>query len=684
MRRRRPRARAAARPPIALPTAALVLAALWLGLAGAAGGTTKPSCRTGVVVGIGARHGCLRTSTLGGGHAATSLEQERAQGISALTDAAALHRLLGRGAQPIPAVLTRRVRALLTTLVAHQAAATAARVRRGGAVARAADAGGTVTDPPVYVPAGPDETGAGTITSTAHQTTTSNGVPVRIDATTSATSLADQCPDERGEIHGTFADTLTFKGTVGPMGTTRLRTVVTTTKSTTAKITAHVGPNAKIKDYDAVVDITMRSTRQTLGPAGLEHFGTDRSTDHVRFALTGLTLNGHLSDGYTPQHLGSLSIARNGSPALATVKDGQVVVHHDFASLVTDAIDLVQLGAREPLGEAEKVFSSGKCLTASFAPGQLHFAAGATDADPVTVTITDRKGHPVDLLLHASGGSKITPGDAQTGAAGTATFVVSTDSQSDGSSLHVEGVSNRGTVSGEITGSKPQALAYGYHVELSGTGSYHEDDTHSDAWTSTVEHYDTPDIRFTAQWPDTMPVILRLDGGPVNPYGTGAMHATMTGTTTSSGSHAEDQNNASFTCSGPLLDQESGANSIAVVQSAAGTSLTIDLYANLTADPDHNLCSTTGNWYGTQRGNSVGRGTPSDVLGGPKATVPVSFDLLRKPTFTLQLAPDSIAPCVGYASMSCSSSATFSATITFTRIETCTPTSSSGYSCTRP
>jgi hypothetical protein len=308
----------------------------------------------------------------------------------------------------------------------------------------------------------------------------------------------DPCPDANGIVHGTyeFLHKEEYRATVRGSAV-RTASLVTVT----AKLTARVGDDARVKSFDWDADGRGEHTASATVDGRVRHVPTRITRVHVRIR------------GVDPRKAGApfekpYAVARGNKGAIT---DQELPVAQALYQLATE---VVRSGAAEALLEAESHWYRGKCLTAVFDPAEPEVTPGQRLDVRIAVRAADGSEAQVPLELVPYDGAVGPP----TGTAPMTATWTAPQQLDDGpfTAFEVDSTSKRGRLEAYYV-VKPARAAPTFRVTFSGDGSYsrHEmgdglpqvDARHTFAWKSTTA------VRFPLfdGLPDGVPMLVNTD-----------------------------------------------------------------------------------------------------------------------------------------------------------------------------
>jgi hypothetical protein len=676
----------------ALAVIAIVVAA---GTGTADAAPRPPGCRADAVA--IAHHGhrvCLALSALRRRQGAAAAGTPRLLVVGA---SAGLARRLGnRSARRLPA----RARALGLELARQAAArrsapavATGARRHRGAHAAQTSTGplpdGGTETV--VVQPAPPGQSGAGGSASITKEVTMS-GKQVVATAGFGTEQFAQLCPGVAGEDPGRVSFHYSTELTV-PLEH-RLRLVVASQFDGTGRVTGHVGPNGRLRDFDLAVDLTIAARGRIIGPAGVIHGDPVERPLRIRAVFVGLHPADALGEMLDTAHIGSLSISGPEGSGRIEARDGGLFMPKEFIDGYLTGAMLLADHARSALHDTEgHYFDGALCLTAAFTPGTLPdtLIGERRDAAVAVVSKVDGKEQSFDLDLTPSRADvSATRVHAAPGAPAAFWMVPSAPGLRAGAYAGVEvgGTSVRGRVSGSLlTRILERPKAWAYAVSFAGTGSYAENQAHVDA-SSQIQHHATTSFSFRSDWDQ---VVLPADGSasrtPLSLGSGGQLSGAAESSGTQRGSSGQS---SSYHCSAPLADLSAARPAALRLQMAPANGrfheFTVAAAQTLAVDPGQGACTTDGAFFSSMIPAAGWLG----LVDLPPALVGLAIytdDDVGKPSFTSDVIVPALAEHCSLGDQGadhCTHSLTWNGRVTFTRIARCQPADGGGYACEPP
>jgi hypothetical protein len=624
-------------------------------IAGAAAAKSRKCGRGYLTARLNRKPGCINRKSLRRGVPKSAKGIERRPFVVA-TSPGLLHRLLGRsrGARRV----ARQGRTLL-----RQANVLKARISETAAAASSA---------PIVRPATPRE---GQITTGGSARNVQPSGSGTAEVSVDDTGRVAECPTAEGQLPGSVRYGIGQKVTVPLPGRARRRFVGESSVLATAKLTGHVGGDARLRSYDLVGEVRVRSSGRELGPAGIVHKTHDKPVDmRVRISLTGLRPGMTSATMISPARTKSITFTEGGRSGQAT-RDarGNIRMPVQIQEAVSAFLLILPRKAESLLESAERVYHDrAACLAATFQPSRLSLTAGS--ASPLRATVARRDGTRAALALEAStSDARVSPDRSETTATAPARFNVTPTASAGEARVFVEGRSREGRVRGSVAGSIGGEI-YSYRVTISGSGSYKETSGHrhpsGEEWD---HHFDIPRFTFSTVW---MFVIIPLDGKPpVQPTFWGHEH-TLSGSVKNTGDYRGDPP-STYSCDLSLsaAHVNPAGNKIELGAFTGGSQrITLSGFHFMGRGPGTECTSTPAadGHFSYPSGAVVGPGS-SDIPAGATKTISLTAAQLRQPRFTLALSSDPFPlHCTTHTAVDpCTHTLTWSATATFERMSTC-------------
>ncbi|HEU4974095.1 MAG TPA: hypothetical protein VFT50_03320 [Baekduia sp.] len=328
---------------------------------------------------------------------------------------------------------------------------------------------------------------------------------------------------------------------------------------------------------------------------------------------------------------------------------------------------------------------------------QLHPNETATIHATVTPALGGAQAPP-RMTASATGGV-VTPDAAPEGTT-EMPFAFAALSDFTGGSVTVRAVSRQGvgTATVGLAAAPPEPDGYQYRVTMHATGSYTEDDSQVDDGSTLTRHMDDGIQAIDATW-DTAYL-----SGKVAPLVTtmGAQAFTVSGTNTTKGHYEITNGVDDYTCTAPIVgalginpvDPSQQARLIAAPAPSGGAmQLTLQPFRDLLADDPSAGCtrnhSDGTDFFNPPEAVFAGYGLP-DIrdLHGNEAPLTLSAAQLGQPSFTVTV-PSAAFPTTcastpqsgGGTTYGCSHTLTWTATLAFTRLSSCTDDGTGGWRC---
>jgi hypothetical protein len=359
--------------------------------------------------------------------------------------------------------------------------------------------GGTATGSGSLLEPGPGQLGDG-INVKVDTVRSVNGVEIGFGNDLELASFADACPDKAGDVTGTTL--INYALRVSARGNAKDRAVAFAGGAQVrgdGTFQAHVGADGKIRDYDLQVKVTIVYD----GPRpGLFGIGTRIAHERIEQKLSFV----HLRVGKVTTND---FVAAFSKATLSGSGFGLYISRADFANYretVINEIALLYGFSEAALERSQKnFFDEAKCLTAKFDPASLSgVAPGSTN--PVGVTVSSvRDGQPVSMpvTLKAAPGD-VTPKQARSGSSPIQANLTVSQKPNETTTLGVDGTSNRGRLTGEMTATTTGPLTLVYTPSSTANASYSYDQS-SGSFVNKGTYSEQRSLGMTATVPVTSP-----------------------------------------------------------------------------------------------------------------------------------------------------------------------------------
>lgn len=449
--------------------------------------------------------------------------------------------------------------------------------------------------------------------------------------------------------------------------------------------TSHDTDNAHLKDFDVDLDAGMENSTSLEGASGAtlwhQHVGPLRAT--ITQPHLPVPVPSPLS---SVLQRGNIHISLAAGTTLKAAEGFGDYVGTMFGAYASVA-QHVYLQAQDDHWLRDCVVAAAKVEQTTLSPGQsttLHASvktsSGAPIAPPLMVARTD--------------GVVVSPDRSPRGS-DSFDFTVTANPDFTGGWVKIVATSASGddSVTVPLTAAGPNG--YAFAVTMTMSGHYDEKGTRTDTSSTLTRQFADEIGAINAAW--TNPIFLSFDHDPLTPETDASSWATdetkTTGTTTASYTAVND--NDQYTCTAPLTGaappnqtdpgQEGRIRAPHSPTSAGANRLTLQpFYHDLVTDQSQQSCSQSGSgWLGTPEASFGGSGV-ADIasLGFDHAPFTVTATQLSRPSFTVKVTSRTGFPnnCTGYptSSTTCTHSLDWSATLTFTRVYSCTVTTVPG------